>query len=209
MNILQAVTIALVLSIDAFTASFAYGSKSIKIPLRSILIITLISSATTALSLFAGTVLQNYISAGLTSKISFVILLVLGLFNILDSITKSIIRKCSQCKKELKFSFFNIRFILTLYANPEKADVDSSKILTSMEAVSLAVALSLDSLAVGFGAALADINVWAVLISTLIINTAALFFGCRIGDRVSKKIAFNLSWLGGVILIIMAFTKLR
>lgn len=208
MMILHAAAIAVALSLDAFAAGFAYGSSRIEIPMRSIQTINLICSAVTGAALFMGNILQQYIPRGLTVGISFAILFLLGMAKLLDSITKSIIRKHSQFNREVEFSFLNFRFILTLYADPEKADIDRSKILTPRESTSLALALSLDGIAVGFGAALGGVNVWAVFVSTWIAGMAALFFGCQIGNRIVRKMHVDLSWLGGGILIIMAIIKL-
>jgi len=140
--------------------------------------------------------------------ICFAILIILGIAKILDSFTKSFIRKHKNLNKKIKFSFFNIKFILNLYADPEKADIDLSKILSPAEAVALAVSLSLDGLAVGFGAALGNVNGLAVFIFSLITDAFAVMFGCYIGNKIAKKVSFNLSWLGGVLLIALAVSKL-
>ena len=208
MVILQAAAIAMALSVDAFAASFAYGSNQIKIPMRSIHTINFICSGITGLSLIAGNLLQNYIPEWLTAGISFAILFVLGLVKLLDSITKAIIRKHSGLDKEVRFSLFDLRFIINLYADPEMADVNSSKVLEAAEAASLALALSLDGIAVGLGAALADISAWAIFISSLITNLLCLMLGSALGCRIAGKVRFNLSWIGGAILIVMAFVKI-
>lgn len=207
-SILEAIILASALSLDAFVASFAYGSRKIKIPFKSVQIINLICSAITGLSLLVGTILRQYIPNWLTVTISFIILFVLGIVKLLDSITKSIIRKHNNLNKELEFSLFNFKFILNLYANPEDADIDGSKTLSPVEAASLAIALSLDGITVGLGAALGNINGWAVFISSLITGTIAVLLGSFIGNKIAGKTSFNLSWLSGVILIVLAFLKL-
>ena len=208
MVFLQAAAVALSLSVDAFAASFAYGSNRIKIPMSSIHTINLICCAITGLSLFAGSILQPHLSEQLTVGISFTILFLLGVIKLLDSITKSIIRKHSNIDKKVRFSLFNFRFILHLYADPEKADINRSKTLSPAEAVSLAIALSFDGIAVGFGAALLGISAWAIIASSLITGMIALCLGQYLGNKLSHKAPFNLSWLGGGILIIMAVLKL-
>lgn len=200
--------LASALSLDAFVASFAYGSKKIKIPFSSALVINLVCSFITGLSLLAGSVLRQYIPDWLTITISFAVLFILGVIKLLDGITKSIIAKHSGINKEIKFSMFNFKFILNLYANPEDADVDKSKILSPMEAASLAVALSLDGITVGLGAALADVNGWAVFICSLVTNMAAVLLGDFFGNKMAKKTTVQLSWLSGVILLALAFSKL-
>lgn len=207
-KILEAAALASALSVDAFVASFAYGSDKIKIPLLSAQIINLICSFVVLIAMIAGTFVKRFIPDWLTVGICFAILLILGLVKLLDSVTKSIIRKYSSLSKQLHFSMFNFRFVLSLYADPEKADQDHSKIISPKEAASLAIALSLDGIAVGFGAALVNLNVWAVFLCSLITNTAAVMLGSLLGNKVAQKLPFNISWLSGAILIILAFLKL-
>ena len=204
----QALVIALAISLDAFVASFAYASKGIKIPLRSAWMINLICTAMTGAALLAGNMLAQYIPYALTVAISFIILFALGILKLMDSITKSIIRKFSEISKEIKFSLLNFRFILRLYADPEKADTDGSKVLSTAEAASLALALSLDGLAVGLGAAIGNANWLIVLGCTLVIGIIALLTGARLGNKAAQKIRINLSWLSGVLLILLAFSRL-
>ncbi len=206
--ILEAMMLASALSLDAFIASFAYGSKKIRIPFKSAQVISLICSSITGLSLLAGTILRQYIPDWLTITISFVVLFILGIIKLLDSITKSIIRKYSNLNKEIKFSMFNFKFILNLYANPEDADIDASKTLSPTESASLAFALSLDGITVGLGAAIGNVNGLAVFICSLITDMTAVLLGSFSGNKAAKKISFNLSWLSGIILIILAFSKL-
>jgi len=205
--ILGAIAIAWAISLDAFVCSFAYGSKGIKIPIKSAWIINLICSGVIGLALFAGSIIRQYIPYGFAEAISFAILFILGIAKLLDSITISIIRKHSAINKEIKFSLLNFKFILNLYANPEQADIDGSKILSMPEAVSLALALSLDGLAVGLGAAIGNANILIVFISTLIADMIALLAGAFLGNKAGKKIPFNLSWLCGALLISLAFSQ--
>jgi len=206
--IIEAMVLAASLSIDAFAASFAYGSAKVKIPFRSVQVINIVCSSILGLSLLVGAIVRQYLPGGVTTAICFGILFVLGIMKLLDGVTKSIVRKYSNYSRELRFSMFNFRFILSLYADPEKADVDQSRSISPVEAFSLALALSLDGLAVGFGAALGDVNVIAVICSSLVANTAAVMLGTFAGNRLARKIPFDLSWISGVIILAIAVTKL-
>ena len=201
---LEALLLTTVLSIDAFAASFAYGSSKIKIPFKSVMIINIIGSLVLALALYLGVFLRPFVSVEVADALSFGILFTLGLFKIFDSTVKGFIRKCSDSSKKLEFAAFNLKFILTVYANPEKADIDSSRILSSKEAVVIAVALALDSFAVGFGAGLVNINHFQLIIFSLFTDVIAIVLGCRLGNKIAEKSPVNLSWLGGVILILIA-----
>lgn len=206
--ITEALVLALALSMDAFFASFSYGSNRIRIPLCSVLIVNAVSATLLGASLLVGSLVRQYMPGWLTPMLCFGILFVLGLVKLLDSMTKTFIRKHQSFRGNVKFSFFNFRFVLTLYADPESADVDHSKIISPMEAATLAVALSLDGMAVGFGAAMGEVNGWALVAMALMTDALAVILGSRFGNRVAQKLPFNISWLSGLLLIVMAFTKL-
>lgn len=212
-HILEAITFASSCSIDAFTASFAYGSNNIKIPWFSNQVINVICSFILGLSLLAGSVVQRFLPHWLTVTLCFTILFALGVSKLLDSVIKSIIRRHhakskKNLSKEVRFSMFHLSFILHLYADPEEADVDASKSISPKEAVALAVSLSLDGIAVGFGAALGNLNIMMVILASLVTDVIAVWLGSYLGSKLARKLPFNVSWVSGVILIVLAFLKL-
>ena len=77
-----------------------------------------------------------------------------------------------------------------------------------MEATSLAIALSLDGLAAGFSVALLEANFFEIVIFSLITGMIAVILGCFIGNQVAEKININISWISGLILMILAFIKI-
>ena len=162
----------------------------------------------TGISFLFGNTVKNYIPQTAASIVCFIILFLLAITKLLDGFTKSLIKKHTDLSRELKFSMFNFHFILKLYAVPEDSDADSSKTISPAEAISVAIALSLDGAAVGFGAALGGANGLAVFLFSLITNMLAIIFGRYIGEKAASKLKFNLSWLGGIILMILAFSKL-
>ncbi len=206
--IIEAIILASALSLDSFVASFAYGNNKIKIPFLSVQVINTVCSSILGMSLLVGSIVRQYIPSWLTTSLCFTILFILGIVKLLDSITKSIIRKYSSVEREIKFSMLNFKFILQLYADPEDADVDQSKTISLAEAFSLAIALSLDGLAIGFGVAIGNINVLLVFIFSLFTGFIAIKLGCYIGNKFAKSLNFDLSWISGFILIILAFLKL-
>ena len=172
----EALLIAAAVSLDAFAASFAYGGKRIKIPLLSVLVISLLCAASLGISLFAGEILGVFLPEQLTILISFGILFALGIWKLLDD-------------DELK-----------------NFDADDSKTISVGEAAALAIALSLDGLAVGFGAALGNANSIAVILCTFVIGAAAVWLGGFLGLKIAGKL--QVSWISGVLLILLAFAQL-
>ncbi len=86
--------------------------------------------------------------------------------------------------------------------------LDHSQSISVSEAASLALALSLDGAAAGFGAAMGNISIPAVVIASLAANQISLLLGSWLGEKLSRRLSMSLGWLGGVILILLAFSKL-
>lgn len=204
---LETILLVLSVSIDSFLASIAYGTSKIRIPLLSALIVDIISASMLGFSLLIGGFLQNYISSNIAKIISFFILFFLGIYRLFESLLKSYIKKRSHNFSPLTFKVFDFKFVLQVYADEVKADFDKSKILTPKEAFYLAFALSLDSLAVGFGSSLIFINYIQVFIVALIIGLVSILLGAFIGRKFIENINLNLSWLSGAMLIILAFLR--
>ena len=205
---LEALILVIALSIDAFVASFAYGTNKIRIPFLSTIIISAICSGILALSLIIGSVLSDFINANITIAIGFVIMFLLGIIKLFDSSIKTLIRKNKNFKKEYKFTLFSLNFILNVYADPEKADMDRSRLLSPVEAVSLAIALSLDGAIAGFGAGLLSGSIIQTVLFSFVIGACFIIAGYRLGNHISKKLSFDMSWISGILLILLAFLKL-
>ncbi len=207
-KIIESVFFVTALSTDALIASFAYGSNKIKIPMISVQVISFLCTIVLGISLLLGTFLKSFIPGGVLHLVSFGILFILGVIKLLDNLIKSAIEKHTTINKQIEFSLLNLNFILNIYANPKEADVDNSKTLSPREALSIAIALSIDSLVAGVGAALANISILAVIISSLVLSTLAVKLGEQLGHKLCEKMPFGLSWLSGAILISLAFLRL-
>lgn len=207
-TILEAVVLACTLSADAFAASLAYGSSKIEIRFPTALIISLVSSGFLGISLLLGGFFRSFLPRDFSRILCFALLFLIGMTKILDDVAKTMIRRHSSLSKNIRFSFFHLRFILSVYADPENADVDRSCTISPMEAFALAIALSLDGMAAGFGAALGDMHMAAAVAASFVANVAAVTLGVHIGRQVSSKMRFRIAWLPGAVLIGLAFLKL-
>lgn len=207
-QIIAAAILALTLSLDALAVSFAYGCKRIKIPFSSVCIISIICTGTLGLAFAFGSAIHPFVPEWIAIGLSFSILLIIGIVKLLDSVIKSFIRKHSQFNKEVKISLFNLKLIMKLYADPEEADLDVSRSIDPREAVLLAVSVSLDGFAVGFGASMMGFNGVAIVLFSLLTNVIALLSGGILGNKTAQKIPFNVSWISGVILIGLAIMQL-
>ena len=207
-QILESILLVFALSIDAFVASFAYGTGKIKMPFNTVVIISAICSVMLGASVYIGYIIRPLIPGEIISIVCFMILLTIGIISLCDSSIKAYIRKRRSLDKEIAFSAMNLKFILHIYADPQAADVDESRALSAKEAVSLSVALSLDGLAAGFGAGFSSINPIGIIIISFVSGIMAVLSGSFAGNKTARKTSLNLSWVSGALLIMLAVSKL-
>ena len=206
--IFQAWVLVSALAIDAFACSFGYGVSKIKIPFKSVMVINAVCTTLLAIGLFLGVTINHFLPEEAAGWLAFVILFGLGIFKIFDSLIKRAIRKNNGVNKNFKFSFFNLAFIFTVYADPEEADVDHSKDLSPREAMPLAIAVGLDGLSVGIGIGITMINPLLILGLSLFTDIIAVILGAYFGNKLARKINWDLSWLAGAVLIIIAILEI-
>lgn len=205
---LESILLVLALSLDAFAASVSYGINKIKMPITSILLIDFICTLFLGISLLFGSLIRMVVANSILTIISFVILMLIGVYYLFEGIIQSKLRKSSDLNKQLKIKVFDLSFIIDIYVDKTKADFNYSKDLSSKEAIYLAIALSFDSIAVGFGSSIVAINYLQVMMFSMVFNIIAIWVGLFFGRKLSLKSKVDLSWLGGIILMVLAIMKL-
>lgn len=205
---LESFLLVLSLCIDAGVASFAYGTNRIKIPFLSGLIITFISTLFLIISLCFGTLISGLLPSSITSALCYSFLLLLGVSRLFEGLLKNFLNKTATSPDHIEFKLFDFKLILNVYANSTAADLDHSKRLSSKESLYLGIALSLDSLIVGFGAALSTIHFGQVIIFSILFNAIAIVIGAFVGEKIRELLDLDFSWLSGAILIVLAIIKM-
>lgn len=193
--ILEAFLITLAISIDALASGFAYGAQKIKIPIKSALVITFIGSFFLGVSLFFGAGISGFVSPHVAVIISSVILFTMGTLKIIGSI-RSIKKAMPPATQAPHLSL--------LCTEPCCRPSPELKTVSLKEATILAVALSLDALAVGVGTGVTSraLEFFALVIGiSLVMDVVMILLGAFIGNKVAKFSKINLSWLGGLVLI--------
>lgn len=189
---LNSLILAISSSIDSLGIGITYGIKKTKISLVGKIILFIISLLTTYLAIFLGNIIQSIFPIFLTRLIGSGILIFMGIYI------------CTEALKEIK-SFSNI------FNNPISSDLDNSKIIDLSESIFLAIALSLDSLCIGIGGSITDINLTLFPLFVSILQISFLITGSFLGIHINKfsKLPQNIwSILSGILLIIIGIFKL-
>ncbi len=207
--VIYSLLIALAVSFDSFSIGLAYGIKSVKIPQLSLLIINILCVGVFSVSLLMGNLLTYFIPYTIAKIISVIILISLGLWMLIETVLGNI-----ESKRQEKILIKEIRIkplgiVIDILKEPSSADIDVSGNIDKNEAIFLGIALSLDSLGVGLGASLGNINIICAVGFLAVFNLLFLILGMKIGEcynviRMEEKVQF----LPSIILIVLGILKL-
>ncbi|SMF76812.1 putative sporulation protein YtaF [Paenibacillus uliginis N3/975] len=230
--IFSPVLLAMALSLDGFGAGITYGLRRTKIPLLSVLIISLCSGLVLCISMQAGVLLQRVFSPAFASIIGAVILIALGCWSFIQQIrsrsdragdaepispkanTAGLTVLADGAGSQPQTAVFSLEIrklglVIQILRSPTRADMDDSGSISSWEAMWLGIALSLDAFGAGLGAAMLGFS--PLLTSGVVALFSGLFLvlGMKTGFRVASKGGMRfISYAPAFLLIFMGIMKL-
>ena len=189
---LSTLFLAISSSIDSFGIGITYGIKNTKISLIGKIILYIIALIAAHFSIFFGDIIQKILPSFLEKIIGCLLLIIIGIYICFEALKSN--KKTSN-----------------IFNNPISSDIDDSKTIDAKEAILLSIALSLDSLCIGIGGSMTDINLsfFPLLVATF--QFLFLNLGSYIGIKINRicKLPENIwSILSGVLLIAIGIFKL-
>ena len=200
---LKEILIAFIVSIDTYLAAAAYCNSGIRIPLISGAVISISGAAILGISIKFSSELGKSIPQSAFHICGIIVLCLIGLLMISKSVIRGIVKKLSR-NDGLSLRTNRGSLVLRLYLDDSAADKDNSKIISLSEALTISLASSLDSAVTGIGTASSGTNFITASAMTFIFGCIALFAGNITGKKLSS-LDHDLSWVGGVMLILFAF----
>lgn len=192
---LQIILPAWVVCLDLFFTAIAYGISGIRIPLRAACILSgtgaTLFLAAMELAKWSGKILPT----SFCKTAGIILLAAMGGAMLLKSLVNPAQKDAARP---------NLR---TVYFDTEIADADHSRSLSAKEALLLAIALSVDSLAVGVGIGWQDSHPIYIGIFTLLFGILGILCGTRMGMQLHRKQKRDYSWLSGVFLLLLAILQ--
>lgn len=201
--------LVLALCLDTFVASAAYGTNRIYLSHGQIAVFNGICCACLGISLLLGTFLDSWISETFTKGICFFSLFILGCARLFDSALRQYLKHHDFVCKNAFFCISCLRFVISIYSDPIEADADRDKKLSWKEIVYFSFAMSVDSLVTGIMAAFMKISIPITVAASFLVGELFTYFGLYLGHKLSRRLPGNLSWLSGILLILLAFSKLK
>jgi len=172
----------IIVSVDLFVCGFGYGASKIHVPFRKVLVINIIGTVMIGIGLFAGYFLSSVLNESIATWLAFGVLFGLGLYKVAE--------------------WFFVK---------RKTPAKEIRPISWRETIILAVALSLDGLAIGIATTVDNWGlVFIITVLSLSLITDIVFFtlGQRLGKRAIKNIKLDLAWISGVLLMGLAIVGL-
>lgn len=192
------------LNIDTFLVSASLGAKKIKITKISVFIISFLSSLSLSISIILSTNLIEFIPSTLFDFLSFCILIFIGCYGIFSDFIKLYLSNMRILNKDIIHNKKHI--LMDIFIDEAKADMNNSKTLDAKESFLIALLGCFDSICAGLTFPLN--NVLLPFILTFFICLTLIMTGFKLGNHLTTNIKINISWVGGVFLIALAFMKI-
>ena len=199
MNLLATILFVLSASFDVFVVAMSYGFKNIKIKPFINFVISFISSLGTFISMEIGLALTNIIPLSVVNILGSIIMLLLGLYCLLDY--RKVLKKSTNHKDRN----LNPSSPIVILENPEIADTNKSGTIEFKESILLSIALALNNVGLGIGASIAGLHIILTTIVTLIITIILIPLGFLCSKKLLNTwIGKSGSLISGILLIILA-----
>ncbi|MBW4082308.1 manganese efflux pump [Paenibacillus sp. S150] len=240
--------LAFALSLDGFGVGITYGLRKMKIPLLSVLIISMCSGIVICVSMQVGVLLARVVSPHAASSIGAVILVLMGCWSLYQMVTQKekehggadVQAESGQDGREAEpetaaafagnaahaaggaaeedepqrpavfsLELRHLGVVIQILRTPSSADMDASGSISSMEAMVLGIALSLDAFGAGLGAALLGFSPVSTSLMIALFSGTFLLLGMKTGLRLSGSYWMKHAALfPALLLIAMGIMKL-
>jgi putative sporulation protein YtaF len=214
--------LALAVSLDGFGVGASYGMRGIRIPMPSILIIAVCSGTVVWLAMTAGGWLTGLMPPEVARSAGAVLLIAVGLWALIQLRRGAGSEGACEAEEDepagrdagtatvARIELRRLGLVICILRAPQAADTDRSGTISASEAVPLGVALSLDALGAGFGAAMVGFPALPASLLIAAASGAFLLAGLKFGRTFASRFAGAkaVSVLPGLILIATGIARL-
>lgn len=211
MNFFYIILLAFAVSMDGFVAGMAYGLKNICIPLTALLIICTTTIFCTGAAMTTASMLGTFINTTWALFMGALLLISIGLFSLFQEyLTTTSQQRIIESRTIIpKFTFSIGRLVISIMADPEKADMDHSKRINPVESLLLGLALGIDNLLATFATALMQplplyVPLLMGFIQIMVITAGVYTSKHFISDKLKKRFPY----IPGILLIILGLIRL-
>lgn len=208
--------LALAVSFDALLVGMVYGLRGIRVPGPALCIISLASALLFGVAAAIGQVVAGWIGAEAAVRLGALVLVAVGLWVLWQTwSSRSQVQPpappvgpepARPCRVwELRLG--GLGLVVQILRQPALADVDRSGSISPWEAVALGLALALDSMAAGFGAALTGFSPLLMAAAVGLGGYICLYVGSRGARLLPWRLAGGWALVHGVVLVVLGLVR--
>ena len=201
--LLTTILLAISTSIDSLGIGITYGIKNTLISFKGKLVIFFVSFLITLISLYFGSIIKSILPWYISDYLGSFIFIIIGILIFISALKED--KKCVNENTKI----FGIT--TKIIKDATSSDLDNSNKIDSKEALFLSIALSIDSICVGIGTGVIDINNY---VFPVLIGSFQIFFlsiGTFLGKKIYKYLNIpNNIWsiISGILLIFLGVLKM-
>lgn len=218
MNLISLVLLALALSLDSLTVGLLYGARSIRLSFGAMLIVSMATGLLLAAAMAGGHAVAQVLPPALAQRLGALLLTGVGTW-ITYQTWRSHRQGTERSRPEpgpapagtlrvwrLKLGSFGV--VIEILREPGAADLDRSGTINPVEACFLGVALALDSVAAGLGAAMAGYSPLGLPVAAAGGSFGLMLLGSRAARLLPFKLEGPWSMAHGVVLMALGVYRM-
>lgn len=206
MENLTLLLLALALSLDSLSVGLLYGIRSIKLPLSALLVVGMISGLLVGASMWVGALLGHVISPLAAQRLGGAILIGVGAWVIYQTMRTHLPTSVSNTVLTIRLRPLGL--VIQILREPAAADTDRSGSISTGEAGLLGLALALDSVGAGVGAALSGFDPIRLPLAVALACSGCLWMGSRVGAAIPFKLDGRWSVVHGLALMVLGLCRM-
>lgn len=200
---------ALAVSSDGFMVGIAYGVRKIRLPVMSLLLISVASATAVTVAMLLGKGLTCFFSPVVASRLGAITIMFIGLFFLVQSFRQKLgCMEGNGADPLLSIKVKPLGIIIQILKEPSSADFDSSGEIGIKEAFFLGLALAMDAFGAGIGIAMAGYNILFTALSVGMLKFILVSSGLMLGRIViNERWQYLSSVLTGLILLALGVSE--
>lgn len=210
-NLLTSLSLALALSIDSLSVGFLYAARGIRLSYQAMAIVSLTSAALLGLAMGTGTALAGLLSPAPARWLGAILLVLVGFWVLFQTWWQNLWKGSPGDQPRMDLLTIPVRplgVVIQIIRTPSSADLDRSGYINPTEALWLGLALAVDSVGAGIGAALSGFNPVTLAVAVAVIGFGCLSAGAAAAYRLPWKLKGNWAFLHGFALVVLGLTRL-
>lgn len=194
--------VLLLVSLDAFFVGAVFGIRGIRLPADAAAVIFAVTLAMVFTVSLLGGGIVSVLPEAVGNAVSAAIFILIGVFMLLESLMKV------KDSDRLSLRLHPLHMVVTVVREPDKADLDDSRVIDRIEALYIGTAVSVDASAASAALFADGGNPFLLAPAVALITTALVLAGCLLGKALNLSRFSRVGIFAGSFMILLGIFRL-